>query len=194
MFAWAQSIKQSAPALLAEAKATRAEARAKSLEAQNTEREQADNRANFERSAPARIDKLVAKAVTFTEFKDLGLDAAAVSKAVRANGHESLFLRANEDTTYYGLALQKGDIVPDYDRILEIVRTEARVVRAAKEAAQKATAATEAAKAANLKAKGGKPIKAPPTVRSSGTPAPAGRERKKPKTEAEWAASLVEPE
>ena len=194
VFAWAQGIKQNAPALLAEAQAKRHKARAESLEAQATEREHSERMAEFERSAPARIDQLVAKAVKFDAFKDLGLDPLAVAKAVKQEGIDNLFLRANEDTEYHGIKLKKGDIVPDYDRIDRIIQTEARVARERRDAAAKATAATEAAKAANLKAKGGKPSKAPPPVRSSGTPAPAGRERKKPKTEAEWVESLREPE
>ena len=192
VFAWAQGIKQNAPALLAEAKVKRSEARAASLEAQVTERADADRQAEFTRNAPARIEHVVSKAVTLAEFKDLGLDATAVVKAVSQHGVEALFLKANEDTTYHGIELKKGEVVPDYDRIIEIVRTEARVERAKREAVAKAVAATEAAKAANLKAKsGGKPQKAPPPVRSSGTPAPAGRERKKPNDLSSWEASLM---
>lgn len=185
-YEWFQNLRENAPKLLAEAEAAGQRERADSLEAQASEREQAEAWQRFEQvEAPQRVATAVDRLLELDEFKNLERDT--LLGAVSELGITGLFQRVDtDDFQIRGHAVPKGGIILNGDAILRVARNEARVAQAKLEAA----AQTAAAKSSNAKAKSGKRKKAPPAVRSSGTPAPDGKEQKAPESREDWEAGL----
>lgn len=153
-------------------------------------REKRDTEATREQSArefqewkPNVLQDTLSTALARPEFKDAGLDPKLLMRKLSALGNGAFF-QAAEDIQELGV--KAGQIAPNYGLIMEMIRTDAEMVRAARAAKAEATQA----KKRNAAATGKTPSKAPLAVSAKGSPAPGGKVAKALTSKEEWEDSL----